>query len=78
MADLFGPEVQTLADLTRGYLAARDKRRPFIPVRIPGKAGKAYRAGGNLNVTTAACGILTWEEFLAERYPSPPRTPAAQ
>jgi uncharacterized protein YbjT (DUF2867 family) len=68
--DLAGPEVHTLADLARGYLAARGKRRPFLPVRIPGKAGSAYRAGGNLNVTTAAHGTLTWGEFLAERYPA--------
>jgi uncharacterized protein YbjT (DUF2867 family) len=67
--DLAGPEVHTLADLTHGYLAARGKRRPFMPVRIPGKAGSAYRAGDNLNVATAAHGTLTWDEFLAERYP---------
>lgn len=29
VTDLAGPEVHTLADLTRGYLAARGKRRPF-------------------------------------------------
>lgn len=68
VADLAGPEVRTLADLTRGYLAARGKRRPFVPVRIPGQAGKAYRAGENLNLTTAAFGTRTWEEHLAQRY----------
>lgn len=71
VADLAGPEVHSLADLTRGYLAARGRRRPFLPVRIPGRAGKAYRAGDNLNLATAARGTRTWEEFLAERYPSP-------
>lgn len=71
VADLAGPEVQTLADLTRGYLAARGKHRPFLPVRIPGKAGRAYRAGDNLDLATAARGTRTWEEYLAERYPSP-------
>jgi uncharacterized protein YbjT (DUF2867 family) len=67
VADLAGPEVLTLADLTRGYLAARGKRRPFLPVRIPGKAGKAYRSGANLNLATAAHGNRTWKEYLAER-----------
>jgi uncharacterized protein YbjT (DUF2867 family) len=69
MADLAGPEELTLADLTRGYLAARGRRRPFLPVRIPGKAGRAYRAGDNLNLATAARGSRTWAEYLAERYP---------
>ena len=74
-ADLAGPEVQTLVELTRGLLAARGKRRPFLPVRIPGKAGRAYRAGANLNLATAARGNRTWEEFLAERYPRPSPDP---
>lgn len=76
VADLAGPEVFTLADLTRGYLAARGKRRPFLPVRIPGKAGRAYRAGANLNLATAARGTRTWEEHLKERYPRPSARPA--
>lgn len=76
VADLAGPEVQTLADLTRGYLAAHGKRRPFLPVRIPGKAGRAYRTGANLNLATAARGTGTWGQYLAERYPSPSTDPA--
>ena len=72
VADLAGPEVHTLADLTRGYLAARGRRRPFLPVRIPGKAGRAYRAGHNLNLTDAARGTRTWEQFLEERYAEVP------
>jgi uncharacterized protein YbjT (DUF2867 family) len=70
VADLAGPESQSLADLTRRYLAVRGRRRPFLPVRIPGKAGKAYRAGDNLAAATADRGTRTWEEFLAERRPS--------
>lgn len=68
VADLAGPEVHTLADLTRSYLAARGKRRPFLPVRIPGKAGRAYRAGLNLNQSDAARGTRTWQQFLEERF----------
>ena len=75
VADLAGPEVHTLADLTRGGLAARGKRRPFLPIRIPGKAGKAYRAGVNLNLSTADHGTRTWGEFLAERFASPSAQP---
>lgn len=68
VSDLAGPTVYGLGDLTRGYLRARGRRRPTMPVRIPGKAGRAYRAGDNLSLDgTAAQGGRTWEAFLAER-----------
>jgi hypothetical protein len=38
----------------------------MVPVRFPGKAGRAYRAGENLNLD-AAVGKRTREDFLAER-----------
>jgi uncharacterized protein YbjT (DUF2867 family) len=65
--DLAGPKVYGMADLIRGYLRARGKRRLMVPVRMPGKAGHAYRAGANLSLDRAAVGQRTWEEFLAER-----------
>lgn len=39
----------------------------MLPVRIPGKAGRAYRAGDNLALDGADHGARTWEDFLAER-----------
>ncbi|MGW3112580.1 hypothetical protein [Streptomyces sp. NPDC001091] len=39
----------------------------MLPVRIPGKAGRAYRAGDNLTLTGADTGKRTWEEFLGEQ-----------
>jgi uncharacterized protein YbjT (DUF2867 family) len=65
--DLAGPKVYGMADLSRGYLRARGKRRLMMPVRMPGKAGRAYRAGENLSLDGAAAGKRTWEDFLAER-----------
>ncbi|WP_327678777.1 SDR family oxidoreductase [Streptomyces sp. NBC_00467] len=65
--DLAGPEVHTMADLLGGYLRAIGRRRPMLPVRIPGKAGRSYRAGENLSLDGAVQGQRTWEEFLAER-----------
>jgi hypothetical protein len=47
-------------------LAAAGKRRPLVPVRIPGRAARALRAGANLARDRAA-GTRTWEEFLADR-----------
>jgi uncharacterized protein YbjT (DUF2867 family) len=65
--DLAGPKVYGMAELVRGYLQARGKRRLMMPVRIPGKAGRAYRAGENLSREGAFVGQRTWEDFLAER-----------
>ncbi|MFG3259467.1 SDR family oxidoreductase [Streptomyces sp. NPDC048172] len=66
VADLVGPEEYGLAEPVRAYLRAYGKRRPLMPVRIPGKAGRAYRAGENLSVDGAMRGTRTWAEFLAD------------
>jgi uncharacterized protein YbjT (DUF2867 family) len=65
--DLAGPTVYGLGDLVRGYLEVVGKRRPQLPLRMPGKTGRAYRAGDNLSLDSADTGKRTWEEFLAER-----------
>ncbi|MFG2244706.1 SDR family oxidoreductase [Spirillospora sp. NPDC048823] len=65
--DLAGPKVYGMDELVRGYLGARGRRRPMVPVRIPGKAGRAYRAGDNLALDGADHGTRTWEDFLDER-----------
>jgi len=64
--ELAGPKVYEMGDLVRGYLRLRGKRRLLVPVRLPGKAGRAYRAGENLSLD-ADEGGRPWEEFLAER-----------
>ncbi|MER8186683.1 SDR family oxidoreductase [Kitasatospora sp. NPDC094015] len=65
--DLAGPTVYGLDELSRGYLRARGRRRPMLPVRMPGAAGRAYRSGDNLSLAGATVGRRSWEEFLAER-----------
>ncbi|MET9631584.1 SDR family oxidoreductase [Lentzea sp. NPDC006480] len=64
VADLAGPAVYDMKQLVQDYLTTAGKRRLTVPVRLPGKAGKAYRGGQNL---TKDCdhGTHTWEEFLA-------------
>jgi uncharacterized protein YbjT (DUF2867 family) len=64
--DIAGPRVYGMGDLLRGYLRARRKHRLMVPVRLPGKAARAYRAGANL-APDRAVGHRTWEDFLAER-----------
>ncbi|GAB2646491.1 SDR family oxidoreductase [Kribbella swartbergensis] len=64
--DLVGPKVYSVGELARDYLKVTGKRRLSLPVRVPGKAGKVYRAGGNLTLSGATVGTRTWEDFLAE------------
>ncbi|HMJ36955.1 MAG TPA: NAD(P)H-binding protein [Baekduia sp.] len=62
--DLAGPRVYEMRELVGGYLRARGKHRPILPVRAPGKAARAFRGGANL-APDRAVGRRTWEEFLA-------------
>jgi uncharacterized protein YbjT (DUF2867 family) len=64
--DIAGPRVYEMKDLLRGYLRARGKHRLIVPVKLPGRAARAYRDGANL-APERAVGRRTWEEFLASR-----------
>jgi uncharacterized protein YbjT (DUF2867 family) len=65
--DMGGPRVYGAADLFRGYLrASKRRRRPIVPLWLPGKAARAFRDGANL-APEQAVGHRTWEEFLTER-----------
>jgi uncharacterized protein YbjT (DUF2867 family) len=72
--DMGGPRVYGAAELLRGYLRATQQRRLIVPVWLPGKAAREFRAGANLALEQAV-GQRTWEEFLAEnlsqRRPTP-------
>lgn len=64
--DLGGPRIYPMADLLRGYLRAAHRWRLIVPLRQPGRAARAFRAGANL-APDCAVGRRTWEEFLAQR-----------
>ena len=65
--DLGGPRVYSAAELLRSYLrASKLRRRPIVPVWLPGKAARVFRGGANL-APEQAVGRRTWEEFLADR-----------
>jgi uncharacterized protein YbjT (DUF2867 family) len=64
--DIAGPKAYGMAELVRGYLRARRMHRLIVPVRLPGKAARAFRDGANL-APERAVGRRTWEEFLADR-----------
>jgi hypothetical protein len=58
-------------DLVHSFLHATGKHHPMLPVRIPGKAGHAHRAGDNLVLAGASVGNRTWSEFLSEQTEKP-------
>jgi uncharacterized protein YbjT (DUF2867 family) len=62
--DLAGPRVYTMSELIGAYLRTFGKRRALVPLRLPGKAARAFRGGANL-APDRAVGRRTWEEFLA-------------
>jgi uncharacterized protein YbjT (DUF2867 family) len=64
--DLAGPEIHDLADLVRTYLRVTGRRRPIVPIGLPGQAMRALRTGANL-APDHATGRLTWAGFLDSR-----------
>ena len=64
--DVAGPRVYGADELVRDYLRAVHRRRPLVPVRLPGRAARALRGGANL-APDRAVGHRTWQEFLADR-----------
>ncbi|WP_330329382.1 NAD(P)H-binding protein [Streptomyces sp. NBC_00536] len=62
--DMGGPEVRTLADLGRAYLAARGSRRRVVTFPLAGRAYAAFRRGGHLTPEHAV-GRVTFADFLA-------------
>src|SRR6266508_2091162 len=57
--DMGGPRVYGMPELVRGYLRARRKHRLIVPVRLPGKAAREFRAGANLAPDRADWPVLT-------------------
>ncbi|MFE2311218.1 nucleoside-diphosphate sugar epimerase, partial [Streptomyces sp. NPDC059411] len=64
--DMGGPEVLSFEEAARAYLAAAGKRRPLLPVPLPGKAYAGFKRGGHL-APSHAVGRGTFAEFLTAR-----------
>ena len=64
--DFGGPQARALDDLARSYLAIVGKRRPVVPIRMPGKVFGGIRAGGLLAPEHAA-GTITFEQYLRQQ-----------
>jgi hypothetical protein len=66
MADeLAGPQVLELPDLIRTLLRARSARRLVLPVRLPGRAGRAMASGALLPDGAGRRGLQTWQAWAA-------------
>ncbi len=63
---LGGPQVRSMDELARAWLRANGRRRPVLPLRLPGGLAAAVRAGG-LAAPEHADGVITFEEYLAAR-----------
>ena len=64
-ADMGGPQVRSLAELTKLTLGARGRRRPVVSLRLPGPSFRAARAGGLL-AEDHAVGRSTYEHYLRQ------------
>lgn len=63
--DLAGPEVHQVVDLARRVSRARDLGRRVVPVRVPGRAGRAMRSGALTPTGAGPRGRVTFDEWLA-------------
>lgn len=64
--DIGGPAARPLPELARVWAGATGRRRPVVPLRLPGRTFRAYAAGHGL-VPGPAYGRETFEEYLAAR-----------
>lgn len=64
--DIGGPQQLTVPELARVWKQATGRHRPVVPLRLPGKAFRAYASGAPL-VDGPAYGRTSFEDFLAAR-----------
>lgn len=65
--DFGGPAVHTFDELAGQYLTATGRRRWRVPVALPGKVFRGYRAGANLVAPSHPAGTITFERYCADR-----------
>lgn len=72
--ELAGPEQHLMPDLVRRVLRAQGRRRPVVPLRLPGAAGTAMASGGLMPTTAGPRGTQTFDQWLAATVTAPGRT----
>lgn len=68
--EMAGPKTYGFDELLRAYLRAAGKHRLIVPLWMPGKGARAFRAGA-ATTSDGDLGRRTWEDFLVERVGSP-------
>lgn len=62
--DYGGPQVLSVEELARRWLSIHRRRRVIVPAPLPGKVGRALKAGANLCPDQAPAGTRTWQQYL--------------
>jgi uncharacterized protein YbjT (DUF2867 family) len=62
-----GPEVSSLRDVVRAYKRVTGRRAPAVPLWLPGKVGRALRAGALTTAAPDVIGKVGFEEWLRTR-----------
>lgn len=75
LPDLGGPEVRSFGDLASAWLKARRKRALLLPLPTVGRTAACLRNAYNCTPDHAE-GKVSWEQWLARKYPSEGRVPA--
>src|SRR4051812_5096083 len=68
--ELAGPEELELVDLVRAVVAARGVKKLLVPVRVPGRAGRAMAEGALLPTGDGPRGRRTFADWLADTSPA--------
>jgi uncharacterized protein YbjT (DUF2867 family) len=63
LAEVGGPEVRTVGDLARTWLAARGMRRAVVRLPLPGRVARGFRRGEH-TCPGRRVGTVTWEQWL--------------
>lgn len=64
--ELAGPQEESLGDMARRVLRARGSHRLLVPVRLPGKVGRAMAHGEQLPTHDGPRGRVRFADWLAE------------
>jgi uncharacterized protein YbjT (DUF2867 family) len=66
-ADLAGPREEGLATMATRLVATRGDRLKVVPIPLPGRAGRAAKAGGLLPAAGSLIGQRSFDQWLVEQ-----------
>lgn len=66
--EIGGPQVLSLGEMARTWIALRQMHRTALPLRLPGKVAAGYRRGDNTCGTEGVHGEITWAQWVQKAY----------